>query len=178
MSNMTTLLISEDYIKSNSGLDDNVYGKFLYPAIKEAQEMGLQTIIGSSLYETILGMVDNSTISDVEMADYKNLLDKYIQPYLLYKTIVTLIPIVGTKIANIGTVITNDEHIANITKNERDLLVDYYQFRADFYCNQLQDYLCHNRSKYPELRDCDCAKIKANLTSSATCPIWLGGRRQ
>ena len=40
----TILLISEDYVKTNSGLDNNVYGKFLMPAIKEAQEMGLQTI--------------------------------------------------------------------------------------------------------------------------------------
>jgi hypothetical protein len=172
---MTTLLISEEYVKTNSGLDDNVYSKFLFPAIREAQEMGLQTIIGTSLYTTITGMVNTNTI--VEEDDYKYLLDTYIQPYLLYQTIVNLIPVVGTKIGNIGTVITTDEHTTNITKNERDLLADYYQFRADFYCRRLQKYLCNNRSKYPELRDCDCNQIKANLKSAATCPIWLGGRR-
>lgn len=76
----TILLISEDYVKTNSGLDSNTYGKFLMPAIKEAQEMGLQTIIGTGLYKTILAMVAEGTIADVENSDYKNLLDAYIQP--------------------------------------------------------------------------------------------------
>lgn len=169
------LLISEDYVKTNSGLDDNIYGKFLMPAIKEAQEIGLQSIIGGSLYDAILARVeDNSIQTDL---DYKYLLDKYIQPYLLYKTIVDLLPLIGTKIANIGTVVTNDEHVVNLAKNERDNLQTYYQYRADFYCRRLQEYLCDNSNLYPELSDCDCAKIKANLMSSATCPIWLGGMR-
>lgn len=172
---MTVLLISEDYVKTNSGLDDNVYGKFLMPAIKEAQEMGLQTIIGGNLYNSILGKVGDGSIQDD--FDYKYLLDKHIQPYLLYKTIVDLLPIIGTKIANIGTVVTNDEHVVNLSKNERDNLGTYYQYRADFYCRRMQEYLYKNSMLYPELDDCDCDRIKANLTSAASCPIWLGGMR-
>lgn len=174
---MTVLLISEDYVKTNSGLDDNVYGKFLMPAIKEAQEIGLQSIIGGNLYEAIMGMVADGSIQNDDAFDYKYLLDKHIQPYLLYKTIVDLLPIIGTKIANIGTVVTNDEHVVNLSKNERDNLGTYYQYRADFYCRRMQEYLCKNRTLYPELQDCDCDKMKANLTSAATCPIWLGGAR-
>lgn len=78
---MTVLLISEEYVKTNSGIDDNVYGKFLLPAIREAQEMGLQTIIGGNLYDAIMSKVADGTIADD--FDYKYLLDKHIQPYLL-----------------------------------------------------------------------------------------------
>lgn len=171
----TILLISEDYVKTNSGLDDNVYGKFLMPAIKEAQEIGLQSIIGGNLYDAVLARVEDGSIQDD--FDYKYLLDKHIQPYLLYKTIVDLLPIIGTKIANIGTVVANDEHVVNLPKNDRDNLQTYYQYRADFYCRRMQEYLCKNRMLYPELNDCDCDRIKANLTSAASCPIWLGGMR-
>lgn len=171
----TILLISEDYVKTNSGLDDNVYGKFLMPAIKEAQEIGLQSIIGGNLYDAVLARVEDGSIQDD--FDYKYLLDKHIQPYLLYKTIVDLLPIIGTKIANIGTVVANDEHVVNLPKNDRDNLQTYYQYRADFYCRRMQEYLCKNSMLYPELNDCDCDRIKANLTSAASCPIWLGGMR-
>lgn len=165
------LLISEDYIKENTAIDDNVYGKYLLPAIREAQDMGLQTIIGGALYQAILGMVADRNVNE----PYTSLIEGFIQPYLAYKVVVDLIPILGTKIANLGLISTDDEKAVNISKNDRDRLADYYQFRADFYCRRLQEYLCSNREMFPELRDCDCDLIKANLKSSATSPIWLGG---
>jgi len=41
------LLISEDYIKSESNLDNNVSGKYLQSAIKLAQDIELQSLIGT-----------------------------------------------------------------------------------------------------------------------------------
>lgn len=171
------LLISEDYVKSNSNVDDNLWGKFLLPAIREAQEMGLQGIIGGNLYEAILGKVADGTIQDDDNYDYKYILDKHIQPYLLYQVMVNVIPVIGTKISNMGLMTTDDEKARNVPKNERDSLETYYQYRADFYVRRLQEYLCRNSMLYPELNACDCDRMKANLTSSATCPIWLGGAR-
>lgn len=165
------LLIGEDYIKENTSVDDNVYGKYLLPAIREAQEMGLQSVIGGSLYTAILDMVAEGRVNE----PYTSLIEGYIQPYLAYQTVVVLIPILGTKIANLGLISTDDEKAVNVSKSERDRLKDYYQFRADFYCKRMQDHLCKNYSMYPELKDCDCETMKANLKSSATCPVWLGG---
>lgn len=171
------LLISEDYVKSNSNVDDNLWGKFLLPAIREAQEMGLQGIIGGNLYEAILGKVADGSIQNEDNYDYKYILDKHIQPYLLYQVMVNVIPVIGTKISNMGLMTTDDEKARNVPKNERDSLETYYQYRADFYVRRLQEYLCKNSLLYPELNACDCDRMKANLTSSATCPIWLGGAR-
>lgn len=171
------LLISEDYVKSNSNVDDNLWGKFLLPAIREAQEMGLQAVIGGNLYDAICSMVADGTIQEDDNFDYKYLLDKHIQPYLLYQVMVNVIPVIGTKISNMGAMTTDDEKARNVSKTERDDLETYYQYRADFYVKRMQEYLCKNRMIYPELSDCDCDKMSANLTSSATCPIWLGGAR-
>lgn len=169
------LLTSEDYIKTNSGLDDNVWGKMLLPAMREAQEIGLQSIIGSRLYEALMDKVRNDEIADDD--DYRDLLDAFVQPYLMYKTIVDLIPVISVKISNIGTIIGNEEKVLSISKNERDLLADYYQYRADFYCRRMQEFLCDNRKLYKELNANDCKRMKANLTSAATTNIWLGGAR-
>ena len=51
------LLISEDYIKSESNLDNNVSGKYLQSAIKLAQDIELQSLIGTKLLEKIQKLI-------------------------------------------------------------------------------------------------------------------------
>lgn len=173
------LLISEDFIKTNSSIDDNLWGKNLLPAIREAQDMGLQSIIGSCLYKRLLQMVADGSIMDEENVPYKALLDDYIQSYLLYQVQVNVLPIISVKLANIGTVHSNDEYVSNLSNGERDLVSHHYQDKADFYCKRLQDYLKGNKKIYPEL-DCGCecdGEMKPNLQSHSSCPIWLGGIR-
>lgn len=172
------LLISEDYIKTNSNLNDNVWGEYLLPAIREAQDMGLQMIIGECLYHRILNLVDGGEIADSGNTAYKHLLDEYIQTYLLYQVLTDLVPIIGTKQANLGTVISNDEHVVSLTEGERNRVKNYFQIRADFYCRRMQEYLLKNKDLYPELDECDvCGKMEQNLKSAATTGLWLGGFR-
>lgn len=171
------LLISEDYIKTNSNLNDNVFGDYLLPAIREAQDIELQQIIGSCLYNKILSLIDDNTIGDVENVAYKTLLDEHIQEYLLYQVITDLIPIIGTKMANLGTVISNDEHVMSLTEAERSNLKQHYQYRADFYCRRMQSFILNNRAAYPELNECDCDRLRSNLKSAASTGLWLGGYR-
>lgn len=167
------LLISEDFVKTNSGLNDNVFGSYLTPAIRDAQDMRLQSVIGTNLYKSILDQIDTDTLQP----QYKTLLDDYIQVFLMYQTISDLVPIIGVKLTNLGVVVSNDEHLTNLTQGERDLVQNYYLERADFYCRRLQEYLLANRDKYPELKDCDCDSMRANLYSSASTGLFLGGRR-
>lgn len=167
------LLISEDFVKTNSGLNDNVFGSYLTPAIRDAQDMRLQSVIGTNLYKSILDQIDTDTLQP----QYKTLLDDYIQVFLMYQTISDLVPIIGVKLTNLGVVVSNDEHLTNLSQGERDLVQNYYLERADFYCRRLQEYLLANRDKYPELKDCDCDSMRANLYSSASTGLFLGGRR-
>ena len=170
------LLISEDYVKTNSALSDNYFGKWLSPAIVEAQDMGLQMIIGSCLYEKLLGLVADETIKDVENAAYKGLLDDYIQQYLLYKVLSNSVLYMNVKLANLGSHLSNDEHVINLTQGETDLLQNDFQNKANFYQRRLQNYLKANCSTYPELSCCSCDGIKPNLYSSESEGIFLGGR--
>ena len=171
------LLISEDTIKTYSGLNDNIWGKSLLPAIREAQEIGLQSIIGSCLYQRLCTMVEDGSISSQENIQYKQLLYNEISYYLIYKTISDVIPVIGVKLANIGVVISNDEHIQNLTEDERNRVDNYYQLRADFYCKRMQEWLLSNKELFPELDECSCNQMKANLESAASTGLWLGGYR-
>ena len=166
------LLISEDKIKTESALNDNVWGKFLLPAIREAQDINLTQIIGQSLLDEIYTRVIANTVT----GDYKTLLEDYIQPYLLYQVQANIIPTLNVKLANIGTVLTGDEHVEKLSKADVDNLMQNIQYRADFYARRLQQYLLDMKEVF-NIDDCSCNRIKANLDSSASIGLWVGGYR-
>lgn len=167
------LLCSEDYIKTNSNLGDNVWGKSLLPAIREAQEIRLQSVIGTNLYQSLLSKVAEGAVED----QYKDLLDYYIQPVLLYQVQSDIIDFLDVKLVNLGTVRTRDEYIDNITDEERVRLKQNYEYKADWYVRRLQQYLLDNRELFVELDECTCNNIKKNLNSAASTGLWLGGFR-
>ena len=168
-------LISEDYIKTNSGLNDNVWGSYLTPAIREAQDIKLQPILGTSLYNSLMEKVENGAIRNDNFKPYKTLLDEYVQIYLMYQTISDLVPIIGVKLTNLGVVVSNDEHLTNLSQSERDLVQTYYEQRADFYGKRLQEFLKNNSKDFPELGE--CSDIHPTLNSVASSGLWLGGVR-
>lgn len=175
---MTNILfISEDTLKTNTSLDNNIYGKNLLPAIKDAQDIYLQQILGECLYHKILDLVDEGEIEEEEYGAYKILLDDYITDYLCKQVIATLIPVTTSKIANIGTVYATDEHVVTMSSAEVDRLQTYYVEQADFYCRRMQEYLLKNKDNYPELDSCACERLRANLHSAASTTLWLGGAR-
>ena len=167
------LLISEDTLKTYSHLNDNVFGKSLTPAIITAQDIYLQKFLGSCLYKKILELVKSGEIRNENYAMYKELLDNYIANFLIYQTLANLIPEISTKITNMGLVVSNDEHVQNVTQGERDLVMGQYQKYADAYCKMMQDFLKENRDSFPELNCCGAP----TLDSSAETGLWLGGTR-
>ena len=167
------LLVSEDFIRTNSNLSDNAFGKFLLPAIREAQHIHLQTILGTNLYESILLQVSAGTLS----GEYKTLVDDYCRWYLLYQTLSDIVDVLDIKMVNLGTVVSRDDYVQNITEDERERLRQNYAYKGDFYAKRLQQYLIANYDSFPELKECDCNRIKENLKSSASTGLWLGGMR-
>lgn len=171
------LLISEDSVKTYSGLNDNIWGKSLLPGIREAQEIGLQSIIGSCLYESLCTKVADGSITADTNTQYKTLLDEYVSYYLIYRVISDLVPIIGVKLGNIGVMVSNDEHLQNLTEDERSRVGTYYEQRSDFYCKRMQQWLLTNNELFPELDECSCNQMKANLESAASTGVFLGGYR-
>ena len=171
---MKVLLCSEDYIKSNSALNDNIFGKFLAPAIRESQDINLQMYLGECLYKRIIGMVADNSITASTNESYKALLDEYIQPYLLYQVQANLIPTINVKLGNIGSVVPNDEHISTLSQANIDLVQRDFQLKADFYAQSMLNFILNHSSEF-NLDECACKELKAHLNSAASTTIWLGG---
>lgn len=176
------LLSSERSIKSITNISDNVAGKYILSSLREAQEVTFRQIIGDCLLDKLKQLLvpDPEThalpIDAAENGAYKLLLDKA-QYYLAYQTIVELCNKVTYKIGNFGVTKSSDENLQVAPRDELVGQVAYYQGKADAHCYQLQTWLLENVSDFPELRDCDCSRLKSNLLSAATCGVWLGGPR-
>ena len=168
------LLCSENYIKSNSALNDNLFGKFLTPAILEAQDINLQMYLGECLYKRILGMVADNSITASTNESYKVLLDDYIQPYLLYQIQANIVPVLNVKMTNIGSVVSKDEYINTLSQGNIDLVQSDFQHKADFYAQGMLNFILNHSNEF-NLDECDCRSLKAHLDSSASTTIWLGG---
>ena len=178
MNTNDVLLISEDYIKSITNVSDNIAGEYLLPSIKLAQDIDLESTIGTQLLEKIQELIYNNDISNQENSMYKLLLDNYVQPYLAYATIQHIVPTVAYKLVNQGIVRTDDEKSYNVTSNEVDKVSYYYSHIANTYKKRLQLFLIANYNEFPELLNWkSLADIRANLYSSAGCNVNLGGPR-
>lgn len=168
------LLTNEDIIKGLMPVSQNLAGEYIKTAMFEAQEIGLESIIGSTL---LAALKAHETASDwAQYPAYKELKERC-QYYLTYKTILEVLPKVAFKICNAGAVQTSDQNVQNLSREQIDAMMEDYSSKADFFCYKLQLWLCDNMAQFPELDGCECAQIRANLYSAATCGIWLGGPR-
>lgn len=178
MNTNDVLLISESYIKSVTNISDNIAGDYLLPSIKLAQDIDLESTIGTQLLKKLQKLVYDNDISNQENAMYKLLLDNYIQPYLAYCTIKHLTPTVSYKLVNQGIVRTDDEKSYNVTSNEVDKVMDYYSHISNTFKKRLQLFLISNYNNFTELiKWKSIADIRANLYSAAGCNLSLGGPR-
>lgn len=172
---MAILLTSTEYIKSHSGLNDNTYDKMILPALERAQDLELEEVLGKCLVESLQEKVADGTIAAAENIAYKELLDKYIQPFLTYTVLSNITLEIGQVMGNGGINTVSDEHRQTLSFEERGQMQDYWKHHADGYKLKMQVFLKQNVSAYPELKG--CCPGGAELDSAASTPIWLGGLR-
>lgn len=170
------LLTSEAFVKSAAGLRDNIAGNYILPAIREAQETRLREILGDALIDRLKDMVADRSISDVDNALYKALLDKC-QYLLAYSAAAEAAANVALKVGNLGVSRASDENLEPASHDDVSALMERYRSKADAACLRLQRWLLANKEDFPELGECDCGRLEANLRSAASCGIWLGGAR-
>lgn len=173
---MEALLISEKFIKENSAISDNLAGKYLQASIREAQDGGYRIILGDTLLAKLKALVDSDEIRQEGNAKYRTLLNRS-QYYLMYSSLVCLVPKVTIKIANAGAVTTPDEKVNVITYEQLGMERERYQALADNYAVDLQNFLLNNWQDYPELHEGDYHRIYSCLYSAASCGVFLGGAR-
>lgn len=144
------LLLSEEYIKSYGIINDNTDGCYLQPAMVLAQEVGLQEIIGTKLLKKIKKLISTNDINIEEFANYKELLEDYIIPYLLWETTSEIQMPISFKTANSGTVQNTDTNKYASSIEDVEYMKNYYKDKSRFFAKLLTDYLYHNSNTFKE----------------------------
>jgi len=153
--NLTVLFISETYIKQQSAILDNVEDGFLYAHILESQNIHIQNIVGSKLYDALVADYD-VTGETFTTAIYKTLIDNYIQPCLLYYTLYESMYDLYMKFTNKGAVTQTSNNSATVDINLLEKRRKDYQNKAEYYAERLMKYLLDNDDTYTLFRDwCD-----------------------
>lgn len=163
-------LISEDTLKTYSLINDNTDGKYLTNALQLAQDVDLCNLLGTALYNKIISLVENGSITDSSNKDYKFLLDKYIQDYLIWQTMSTAQISINWKFSNSGTYQNQDDKKSAIEYANGKNLANQYEKYANAYATKMSDYLLSNISKYPEY--CKCENYEHAL-DAPLCSIFL-----
>ncbi len=115
-----------------------------------SQNIEIQESLGTNLYQYIIDAVDDGTISSPSNANYKNLLDKYIQPALVGYALYRAVDNFMAKLMSVGTVQNRSEqgnpidfklflHIKTQAKQD-----------AQFQDNLLRRHLIFKSGLYPE----------------------------
>lgn len=158
------LFISEKTIKENSLVSNNVDGKYIQNAIKTAQDLSLQPIIGSKMFKRLAQMIQDDALTE----EYRNLLVDYIQPILVNSVMSDLVLQLTYKFRNMGTVQTTDTNLMLPSLKDLQYIREDYNLKAQFYMNRLSDYLEANCTKFNDYPGCECGELKAKRTAYRT----------
>lgn len=151
-------LISEDTLKTETILNDNVSAEYFGPSIECAQEIYLQQLIGTSLLNDLCEKVRDNRLND----DDKTLLDEYITPYLKFKVLAEVTLPIAFKYRNAGIIQTNNEYVYNTGLKDAQQLATHYDQRANFFAIRLTDWLCANSTKFPAYHNTTTGELSPN----------------
>jgi len=144
----TTLLISEAKVRAFSDINESVDDSLMVNAIREAQDIVMQPIMGTKLYNTLIEKIDNNSLS----GSYQTLVDDYIQPALVYASLYNITENVYVRTRNNGLLTpTGGENSINVDKNMYDTKRQSIFNKQQFYSDQLSRYLNEKYNLFPEL---------------------------
>ena len=158
------MLVSPKKVKESGSLNLNVDEGAIGAAIRTAQGVYLQDVVGADLIEALQEKVYNkiqgesaNTIDSEENVAYKTLLDEYVTPALISKTVIEVAIRISLKIRNMGVVQNSDMNVNSATLDDIKYLQNYEETMWNHYLNRLAEFLCANKDAIPESTfNCDC----------------------
>ena len=144
------LLINRDDIMTSTGIGGSVDTDRLLPHIKTSQDMHLQPVLGTDLYNKLLTIVGDDTWEDAGNEAYATLITTYVTPFLVYFTMVDFLPFQLFQIENAGVYRKSSDNAIVAEKDDMLLLVNSFRSKAEFHNRRMNDYLCNNSSSFTE----------------------------
>jgi len=146
---MRVFLLTPNKLKEYTTINYAVEDKLLKNSIIDAQDIDIQPIIGTRLYNKIKNGVTGSTITGI----YKTVLDDYITPTLIKAAEKRVLIWIYAKIRNKGIENQDSDNsqtidVTILNKLRKELGDDF-----EYHSNKLKSFLCDNENDIPEYKN-------------------------
>lgn len=159
---MATIFITTQYLKDNTVINSNVDQELLQPYIEIAQDVRIEPILGTDLYNKLKSDIEGSTIT----GNYKILLDDYVQKCLAQWSLYEGLPFLEYKLTNKSVSKKSSDNSTPSDLDEIKYLRQGIRDIAEYFSQRISDYLCANQSLFPEYTsNSDSDDIHPNSTS-------------
>ena len=166
------IFISEETLKNRTGISDAIDGKQVKPQIKLAQDIYIQTALGSTLYMRLQSGIEANNLNTNESI----LLNTYVTDSLVWYTMSLLPMALGFQFFAKGILQKTAEESQVPTRADLELISSQYKMTAEFYKQRMIDYLRQNYTLYTEYFNTGAGfDIIFPELKAYTCPIYLGG---
>lgn len=137
--------VDESYIRENLPIDYSLLSGNIKPALNQAHLINVMDLLGDRMFDEMNRLITTGDINQPQYADWKRLLDHYLQNVVVYWTGVYLTNNLLAKYANRGLQSENSEFSSPVDlstwrtlKNQMEDLATYYSQRANdwLYWNQ------------------------------------------
>lgn len=146
---MKALFISEQILLDQSILSENINYQMIRPTLIKIQEMRIQPVLGSTLYNSIISQITMNTVSVVN----QTLLDDYIQPAAIQWLYFEIPSVLAFRYVNKGMVRKSSEESTPMSVDEIYKLQDKMRNDAEWYSERITRFLIENRADYPEFNN-------------------------
>ena len=142
---MGILLVSAEKIKAFTEINENVDEALLLSNIQIAEDISLQTTLGTKFLNHIKTAAQNNTLTSAET----DLLQNYIQPYLIQQAYYESLVAIYMRVMNKSVVVGNTVQGSAISTGDLKYLRNIVRDRAQFYQQRLMDKLKDDQNDFP-----------------------------
>ena len=140
------LFVSPADVIKRTGINGNVDRDQMIQFIKIAQDIHVQGILGTKLFNKIASDINAGSLA----GNYQSLLTNYIQDMVVHYAAIEILPYIHFKVANGGIYTKGSENGTSVTKEDLDYLVQKERDIAEHYARRFVDYMSFNNALYPE----------------------------
>ena len=145
------IYITEDYLKQNTNLAQNIDAAIIKPNLRKAQDIYITEFIGSTIDQELQLAIINKNLS-APQKDLLNLIKKAQVEFTAYLCYVDVFYRFLIKSANIpGT-----EAGASMDKSDIIYVSDIATSQGEFYLNKVKNFLLENRNIFPSFYEKMC----------------------
>lgn len=161
----TPLFISLNELKKNTAINGNVDANKLLPAIKTAQQLEIEPILGTDLYDKLSNEISGGTLSGI----YLTLKQDYIHDILIHFAMSYYLPYASYQISNGGVSQWNGgDNFDSVDSGNLNYLINKEKSLGESYKKRLLTHLCNNSTLYPEYSTNTGEDINPNTNTNRT----------